>query len=537
MHHFLKLLNLQRALLSVFFAFGLLTGYMVVKPEPDWITLEQIAGEEYQADWSDALEKAVKIANEQHGNTIKIQCGKTYDITRPVILEYTTSVKILGCATDYEKQHRPPSIRYTAGGTESGFVLKSSYGLRFEQVKLEYTNPDFRGYLVDLSHTDQRAGGTGGDSAYNTISDSTFMGTAEANQAAALMFLGGGIISRITDNHFIHARAGIKGVEPHSPMGNHYAYVWNVSGNSFNYVDTAILNPSSNWVINNNTFEPNKEGKLRAIDNDCGDRCVFASGVTFSNNYLGDGSAQQEPIVRFVRASGLNITGNWWYADTETSRAAITLDGCEGVMISGNHAQPFETFIETVGKTSFGLTTISNKINAARILTETASCNGCNTIEPSAAGTAPRMSRISALQASGYAAEGESPYDLSFGFKANTQHFRNGGVYSVMDNAYGLQNGTLLMMSANNYDAPVCWGSDNKPRLCINGQALTSYVPLELPNSNWKYNEGAWKNSNEVVTKKAVYQAFKNHLREVEELIRNAQTKTVESKAIESNQK
>lgn len=39
-----------------------------------------------------------------------------------------------------------------------------------------------------------------------------------------------------------------------------------VEKNSFNFVDTGILNPSSNWSISDNILEPNKEKILQLLN-------------------------------------------------------------------------------------------------------------------------------------------------------------------------------------------------------------------------------------------------------------------------------
>jgi hypothetical protein len=526
--------KLKRFLPGTVFFLALLSGYFTVPPpSPDWITLESVAGQDEMTDWSDALEKAVKKAGSQYGNTIKLECGKTYEIRRPVKLEYTTSVKIEGCATDYEMQGRPATIQYTGGG-ESAFSFKSSYGLRIDGAKLQYVNPAFTGYLIDLSHTDRQTGGSGGDSAYITISNSTLTGTNEANNSEALIFTGGGIISRIETVHFFHARAGVKMMDGTTPaLGNTYAYVWRIADCSFNLVDVGVLNPSSNTVIDHNTFEPNRFGKLVALDNDCGEKCTYASAVQFSNNYLGDGQAQTEPIVQIRRATAWNIFGNWLYSDTQVSRAAFTLDTTENINIFGNHAQPFETFVETTGGTTFGLSIQNNKVSANEWIRQTAACLSCNIIEPSRAGTSPgAMSKLNALLASDYASQSGGVFDIAFGNKATNQKFKSAGVYNVQDGAYGMQNGAVGIFSADNYDAPVFIASDNTVRVVVNGQGMKSGVPITVPDE--KYNEGKWKTSHEVPTKKAVYQAFKNHLAEMKELIDQAvEARLAEEKAKE----
>jgi hypothetical protein len=310
---------------------------------PEWFITEPHASQ--VEDWSPAIKKATLHAAKMGGNTVKFSCGKTYKITEPLDLdmnrfqnEFVGSVRWQGCATDYEYASMPPTIEYTGDGTKAAISARSAYGWRVEGMKIQYTNPAFKGRLIDLSHSVVAEGGNGGDSAYISITDSTLTGTPNAMEADALVYLGGGIISRIETTHFFYARQGIRGME--QAGGNHYAYVYTIAKNSFNMVDRAIVNPSSNWVIANNTFEPNRFHQLVAVENDCGTNCALASGVTFSNNYLGDGVAQDHPIVRFVNADGVTIQGNWWYSDTEVSRAAITLDRCEGVVISGNSARP-----------------------------------------------------------------------------------------------------------------------------------------------------------------------------------------------------
>jgi hypothetical protein len=486
---------------------------------PEWFLTE--SHETQVADWGPAIKAATHFVSALGGGSVKYSCGKSYRVTKPLDLDFGAAGRMLGsvrwegCATDYEYQSMAPTIEYTGAGTEAAFSMRSSYGFRMDGMKIQYTNPAFRGKLFDFSHSEAARGGNNGDSAYLTIENSTLTGTEMASEAEALLYVGNAIISRIDTNHFFYAHTGILGME----AGNSsYAYVFTVARNSFNSVDRAIVNPSSNWIIENNTFEPNKYGQLVAVENDCGAACTQASGIRFSNNYLGDGIAQRHPMVRFVKADGLTISGNWWYSDTEISRAAITLDNCEGVVVSGNSARSVETFIELAGGTTFGLTTISNKINSPSIVTESgATCTGCNILEPSRSGTAPAMTKLSSLMASGYAAEGESVFDLSFGGKWDARKFKNGGVYSVMDNAYGLMNGAVGISAGDNYDAPVFFATDNKVRATINGSGFASRVPVTVPGD--KYDFEKWKHSNEVPTKAAIAEAHRAIVAEIRTLL------------------
>lgn len=516
---FRKLFN--RTPLAVRLAFGLVALFAVgTQLADDGIRPEQFYNSETDADWGPAILKATFAASKQGGNVVKFTCGKTYKVDQKLIGDlnrfedkFVGSVEWIGCATDYEYGGSKPSIEVTGAG-DAGISLRSSYGFRLTRMKIQYTNPAFRGRLFDFSHSEIAKGGNGGDTAYLTISDSTLTGTNEATDADALVYLGGSIISSIEKSHFFYAKQGIRGME--AAGGNHYAYVYTIAKNSFNMVDRAIVNPSSNWVITNNTFEPNRFGQLIAVENDCGDHCTQASGITFSNNYLGDGGAQQHPIVRFKKADGLTIQGNWWYSDDQVSQAAITLDTCEGVVVSGNSARPFKTFIELTGGTTFGLTTISNKINANAIVTENgAQCAGCNIMEPSRAGTAPRMTRFSSMMATDYAAEAPSVFDIGFGWKANEQHFINGGVYSIMDNAYGLVNGAIVVSAGKNGDAPVCFKTDNKIRGCINGSGLKLNAPFRVPRAPYGDN---WAGSDEAPTKGDVRAEIEQVRKEVESL-------------------
>lgn len=477
-----------------------------------WLLAEPFRPEYYTQesdpeDWSEAIKQASRAAAQQGGNTVKFACGRNYRVTQPLNLDWgeqgaaMTSVTWKSCQTHYENQASHAGIEYTGGGDQSAFSLRSAYGWTAENIKVTFSNPNFTGYGFDFSHSDTARNGNGGDSAYLTIKNSTFTGTAAANQSKALIYLGGAIISNLTDVHFLDARAGLKGAGQDG-RSNHYAYVIRVQGGACNRVDVCVLNPSSNWVIENFTFEPNKEGKLRAIDNDCGDACALASGITISNSYFGDGIAQEEPIVRLVRCDGYNIFGNWFYSDNHVSRAAITLDGCEDGVISGNSARGFKYFVETSGRTTFGLTILGNKINASEILKKTAECAGCNILQPSKAGTSPRKTSLAALQTTDYATESDSVYDLSFGWKANTQHFRNGGVYSAMDYAYGLMNGATIISSADNGDVPVAFKTNNQIRATIDGSGLKSKVPVIIPQSSYGTQ---WAGSSEAAAKGELY--------------------------------
>ncbi|HEX8565423.1 MAG TPA: hypothetical protein VF648_07100 [Pyrinomonadaceae bacterium] len=487
----------------------------------DFIRLESFKSSE-NSDWADAIEAAFIYGSRIGGVNVQVACGKSYKVMRPVKLQARDgqaihSVKFVGCGSDYEWQSGFSQIEYTGSGTDSAFDLRTVYGLRFIGIRFKYTNPGFTGRLIDNRHSLVSEGGTGGDSAYNSFIDCTFTGTQNAYNAI-LLDVGGGIISRIIDNHFLYGAVGIIGASntPHG-AGNNYAYVWRVIGNAFNFVNEAIRDPSGNWYIVNNTFEPNREGKVRALTSSCKAQCANVSALTFTNNYMGDGIAQQEPFIELYGVMGGTVANNQFY--TNGSRVAIEVTANEGVTFISNDGRAFENFIETANQTSFGLTTISNKINAQEIVKETtAICSGCNILEPSKAGTAPRMSKISGTILTDYISEKGSVFDIAIGWKADNRHIDSAFIATTMDGAYGLLNGSLLLMAGKNHDAPVCLGSDNKLRACVNGQGFVSRVPVIVPDEQFSQR---WKLSNEAVTKAAIYRIYKNQLADIETIVNN----------------
>ena len=108
------------------------------------------------------------------------------------------------------------------------------------------------------------------------------------------------------------------------------------------------------------------------------------------------------------------------------------------------------------------------------------------------------MTRFSSMMASDYAVAADNSFDLTFGWKANEQKFKNGGIFSVMDSAYGMLGGSVGIFAADNHDAPVFFATDNKVRVSVNGSGLRSNVPVFIPRNSYGTE---WENSTEAAAK------------------------------------
>jgi hypothetical protein len=480
-----------------------------------WLLAEPFRPEFYMQesepeDWSDAIQAAGRAAMQQNGNTVKFACGRSYHIARKLNFDGAAQIHFLGCASDFEAQGKPATITYS-GADKSVLSFDSSYGIRLKGLKLEYTNPAFDGTFVSFRHS---AHNPTADSAYFTIEDTTLTGTAQANKAT-LLAIDGAIIARIKTTHFFHASVGVRGM---SVERGTYANVVTIEESSFNLVDEAIVDPSSNWDIATNAFEPNKQGEVVAVESHC-ENCGTASGVTFRNNYIGDAVGQTRPIVKFKKASGLNIFGNWWIIEHSRSRAAITLENCEGVKIFGNRANGITNFVEAVGGTSHDVSIDANQTTAQVIALQTAQIAGLNIFQPTTHGKI-----LSGVASNGETYHHDTDWGVSFGRISAIGKENAFAEIGILDGATGYLNrslGYFAPSSNNNPHIFFTWdGSSWQNRLSIT-EKITSSVPLTVPSD--RFGE-QWKNSREVPTKADVYDALRAHLAEVSALIEKQQT-------------
>ena len=460
--------------------------------------------------WSHAIEAAARAAMQLNGATVKFACGKNYPTERTVKLDGAQQIVFLACASDYEAQGKPATITYS-GTDKQGLSFRSSYGITLERMKIECSNPAFTGECVSFTHSDHNPNA---DSAYFNIKDSTITGTAAANQST-LLAIDGSIIGNISKVHFFHAKVGIRG------MSERYGTYSNgivAEKNSFNLVDTAIMNPSSNWRISDNIFEPNKHDKLIAVDSDC-ENCGFASGVTYTNNYHGDAHGQDEPLAKFRKAAGLTISGNWGIIEASRSRVAFQLDQCAGVVVSGNRVNSFKYFVETVGGTTHDLNVFGNQTIPDEMVLQTTPALGVNVMQPSTHGNV-----FAGVASNGETYDHKSDWGVSMGRISAIGRENAFAEIGILDGATGYLNrslGYFAPSSNNNPHIFFTWdGSQWRNRLSIN-EKIASSVPLTVPDD--KYNPETWKNSLEVPTKKAMYEAFQAHLASISALVEKEQ--------------
>jgi len=480
-----------------------------------WLLAEPFRPEFYTQsaeleDWSDAIEAAGRAAMRQNGNTVKFACGRSYHIARKLNFDGAEQIVFLGCASDYEAQGKPATITYS-GTDKQGLSFRSSYGITLERLKIECSNPAFTGECVSFTHSDHNPNA---DSAYFNIKDSTITGTMAANQAT-LLAIDGSIIGRINTVHFFHGKVGIRGM---SVEHGNYSNGITVEKATFNFVDVGIMNVSSNWTIASGVFEPNKAGKVIAVDYDCAN-CQFASGVTYQNNYHGDAIGQIEPLAKFHKAAGLTIAGNWGIIEHSRSRVAFQLDHCAGVVISGNRANSFSNFVETVGGTTFDLNVIGNQTTAETMVLETTPVRGLNVFQPSTHGNI-----LDGVTSTGETSESRDTWGVSIGRISAIGRENAFAEIGILDGATGYLNrslGYFAPSSNNNPHIFFTWdGSAWRNRFQIGAQNISS-VPLTVPDD--KYNPATWKNSLEVPTKKAMYEAFQAHLASVSALVEKEQ--------------
>lgn len=472
---------------------------------PDWFAPANTI------DWSGAIVKASHSAASNLGSTVRFVCGKTYTVAAPVILDsvkagfYNQNLKWKGCGSDYTDL---VTLLYTGRGSASAFSFKSSYGLRLENVNIRYNNPNFTGALIDLSHSPT----WGGDSAYYSISDSSLMGT-DAAQGATLLVLDGSIIGRLEKIHFRQAAVGVRGMSFDSRLAaagklvGKYANVVTVRENTFTSVNVAINNPSSNWNIESNTFEPNASGKQFVLRNTCGDQCETAEAVTFKNNYIGDGASQTEPILDVFKASGWNIENNWVFYEAQSAAVFLRIRRGEAINVTGNHVQGVGALVFFHAETTFDTTIAGNKLNVGKYVGGDLSLASKLTVLQGRNGSVLPHFAAQEEVVSSQSAPIERP-GVTLGYKSAFGGANSMGQIAVLDAALGVPNRSFGYFSpTDNSDSPhifFTWNnSSHAEALRIAKSGIAAQTQITVPKTS-AYDAQAWNDSAEVPTKDAV---------------------------------
>lgn len=227
------------------------------------------------------------------------------------------------------------------GSPAVAISARGSYGVSVERLALEATNPDFKGTLLETSHSpgDVRCGGRACDTQAFYAQSVTFSGN---RNASILLDLDKAILSAVNNCHFFGGITQLRGA---SRAGS-YSNVIKVRDSDFNgsrSVKNFILNPSESWLIEGNAFEVN-DSAAATIGNS-GD-FADAVGVTFIGNWDGDQTGT-EAFTKYeipAKAQGWLISGNVIRATHDNVTAFRVGDHAEGIVIQGNSYGGGSTF-------------------------------------------------------------------------------------------------------------------------------------------------------------------------------------------------
>jgi hypothetical protein len=213
------------------------------------------------------------------------------------------------------------NIVYT-GQQGSLFTAHEVRSLEIGHCNLAYSNPAYRGDLIDLS------GIKGvGDTTEVYIHDSRIGGLSKSGgRATSLIRLQASNHIVIERNFFLNASTAILGPSDSIIAANLVSIRRNYFYGPF--WDVAIRAGGAAWTIAENVFEPKAPDTCGAVDT----TAVGVLALSFRGNWVGDGhlgvcvAASRGPI------QGGEISGN----DIEGALVGISLGKSSGVSITGN---------------------------------------------------------------------------------------------------------------------------------------------------------------------------------------------------------
>ncbi len=258
----------------------------------------------------DAPVQAALVAAAAFQGTVLIPAGNTCLISGQLAMDgfknvlFTSSTgNMTTSVTSY------PRLLFT--GTASPLMsAKSSFGLHFSGIDIQYNNPGFRGKVIDLSH---------GSSNLDTIGDSfghmAIQGSSGAAGANCLVCGDKADSITIDDVIFEYAANAIQG----GATGNAgtYAVKWTVKDCAFSnstgtISNSMIQNPSQGWNITGNTFEMGTALSTTVSILDM--TTLSCNGCEVSGNWAGDaGPAYTGVFIRNFGSGGvggIDISGN-----------------------------------------------------------------------------------------------------------------------------------------------------------------------------------------------------------------------------------
>jgi hypothetical protein len=308
-----------------------------------------------KADDTAAIQRAIDEAHRMGGGTIHLagSAGRAFKCATPISLDNKRGISLVG--NTGPNVNDATQLIYT--GKSGPFIsLRSSFSVTLETLRISYSDPGFRGSLVETGHSaDVKA-----DSAYLLFDRCVFIGTGKAQGAEHLLNLSLAIISTVRNCAFVGSKCGI--------IGRTTGY-----SNAIQIRDTAFLeqsyvpirNAGESWLISGCTFEPLISGRAGAFKQDAG---LYAWGLVFIGCWMGDASKPGGCWIDLSTGAilGLSIIGNRMApAGTASGDTAIKIgNGSQGVTISGNRIEG-PICIDFVSGRTFGASITANDLQGA----------------------------------------------------------------------------------------------------------------------------------------------------------------------------
>ncbi len=311
------------------------------------------------ADDTAAIQRAIDAAHKLGGGTIYLEgsSGRDFKCAGQISLDEKRGVRIAGSSGPNVHGGRGAAmarLKYT--GTASPFLsLRSSFSVSLESVSIGYSNPSFRGSLVETGHSPNAKLDPG-----NLLFDRCqFSGYERARNAGVLLNLTSCICSTVRNCLFLDADIGVEGTR------TAYSNVIQITDSIFLRLNkVAIHSAGESWLISGCTFEPLVGGRAGAYLQ--GPKTT-GYGLVIIGCWMGDVTTAGGCWIDITQGSvlGLTIIGNRIAAGGPGSRdAAIKLgNGNQGITITGNRIESF-IGIDFVAPTSFGASIMGNDIQA-----------------------------------------------------------------------------------------------------------------------------------------------------------------------------
>lgn len=436
------------------------------------------------ADNTAGLQAAIDTASSLGGATIEFPAGYTFSFASVLTFTDRHSVTLEG-SNSYRQESATANLRFTGAGANA-IVGKAAFGIAFRGLKIVYDNPAFSGHLIWFGYNDT----TGAISQRILFENCIITGSASARNAASLIYTHGTVNVKIVDSHLLYANYGIKGVNGIAPSFVGEANVVILDNVDFNWLRTAIYNPSDDWTVRSCTFEPDDDiGKVQAVDSN---GQYYIRGFIFSGNNLGDANAYSQPMVRLKRAVGGSINGNWFTVPFNAT--AIELAGAQGVAVAHNRIETGDGAATSTGiylngtvEPNYAVSLGNNSINAVNPITRAGTNLGLTVTSNESGGTTLPNQITDGLTIRGNpgtnvvgAGVNEIGFGTASGADANVgQANRYGGGIRMASGFAAKNDGAMIFSTRPDVEADFSFWNGGE-LLKMNYSGISMFVPLTV---------------------------------------------------------